>query len=405
MLPGSEPLRRAVLALVLIAAVGAVAVVVTDESASADGTENDSFPSGENVADRYAELDGVIGTMHQVTTRGNETNVSVRLIRARPGTPLRYVRTLNGTTDVGDVFASNRSLAWRYDSDENTATRMNSSFAGTRDRGEYVERLFARLDRTDVTPAPEGTETPGIAPVPRVPGGAAGVAANGTRFDVSYEGRATVAGREAYVLRVGTDDENESATDLTRTLWIDTEWYFILGHRIEGTLDGEQFHTNVTFSNVTFNPDFDPGAFDYEPPADATIERSGTPQVQSYESVAALQADTEMIVPNPDLPRDFAFSAGRYLTLNRSRIVSLRYGNATSTVTVSKANRSFDAIIDDANASEGEPVQVGDRNATYQSFDISTVVRWECDGRGYSVRGRAIPRDLLLDIAESVECD
>lgn len=414
--PGSQPLRRALVALVLVAAVGAAAVAVTDESEADADTSNEPFPSVENISERYNSLEGLVGTMRTVRTRGNETNTTVRLIKARPGTAMRYIRRINGTGHghEHDILVSNGSVTWQYDRSENTVSRLNASYATVTDRGAYVERLFARLDRTQKTPAESGgsTSTPGVAPVPQVPqgGGVVRVGPNASRdrFGVSYEGRATVAGRETHVLRVSTDRTvSERAGNFTQTLWIDTEHFVILGHHVEGTIDGERFEFHTTYLNVSFNPGLTEETFVFDPAAGATVESTATPSMETYDSVAALQAATELVVPRPDIPKDFRFSAARRLVLEDRRMVSVRYVNDTSRVTVTTFNRTFGSMFNDTeNRTEGESVQVGDQEGTYRTYGLSKSISWSCpgQGRGYSVRGSGVTRDLLLRVAVSIEC-
>lgn len=409
---GSQPLRSAVLALLLVAAVGVAAVAVTDESGPAGDTTNESFPSGENISERYNSLDGVVGAVRTTTTRGDETNTTVRLVKTRPGTAMRYVRQINGTGQGPDVVVSNGSATWRYDRNENTVTRLNSPYTTAVDRGASIERLFARLDRTQTTPVERdvSTATPGVAPVPQVPQGrgVVPVGRNATheQFGVSYEGYDTVAGRETYVLRVATGkNASERAGNFTQTLWIDTEHYFLLGRRIEGTIDGERFVASMRYLNVTFDPGLSDDAFRFAPPPGATVQSVTTPSMRTYDSVAALQADAELVVPRPAVPRYFAFSVGRRAVLERSRLVSIRYVNDTSTITVTTFNRTLGSLYDDTdNRTAGVTVQVGDHEGIYRTFGLSKSISWSCAGHGYAVSGSGITRELLLRVAVSIEC-
>jgi hypothetical protein len=183
----------------------------------------------------------------------------------------------------------------------------------------------------------------------------------------------------------------------TRTLWLDTDWYYPLQRRAAWTQGGIRRVVRTTYTNVSFNPAFDDTTFTFDPPANASVETAETPEQRRYESVSALRAAAEMAVPDPSVPDDLLLAEATRTT-GQITSVGLRYVNATSVVTVTKLGTVYPT------SSEGQEITVGGHDATYRNLGPEQSVVWTCEGAQYKVQGRGVHRSVLFEVAASVDC-
>jgi outer membrane lipoprotein-sorting protein len=392
----SEPgPRRLAAVAVLLAALLGVGAYVAAQPADSDTATQSLLPEGENISERIQSIEGVSATVETVVVHGNETNRTVRRIKSRPGTSIYRARTVAG--EGPDLVVSNGSVRWAYDRAENTVTVTDLSGASARrfGQGVYIQQLFVRLNRTETTPNGDET-TPGVSPLPVVP------TADGTDGNVTYEvrylGTRSIDGREAYGLELAP--AGNGTVDFRQRLWVDTEWYFPLRYHVEAERDGEPYNLTTTYTNVTINPGFEPGTFEFEPPSDATVEHEEGPRFPSYPSRATLQENASVSVPDPTVPADFRFLLGRAGIVNGTRAVLLQYTNETVTLRVLKANRS---LVDDGGTRES--VQVGGRNGTLRRRGPVRTVVVRCDGWYYVASSDGTSRETLLRVSESIVCE
>lgn len=395
---------RAVLAgIVLIAVVGGIVAVWPS------GSQETAPPVGHNASERIAALDGINATIETTIERAGETDRMVQEISMRPGTGEMRAETIAGNGST--LFVSNGSVLWMYDREANEVSRLTAGgFGGMADQqGERIERLFTRLNisRSAVDESQHLAPTSGIAPLPVVPAGqdagTASPAAADADFGVRYNGTDTVDGREVYVLTLSTptDAPGNTLGNYTQTMAVDSEWFLPLQTHTEWTLNGERVEVTSTYRNVTVNPGLDDALFEFEPPADATVDDIGNLDVRQYESVAALRANASVSVPDPAVPPSFELDAARS-TSGQFRSLSLQYSNATAQVVISKSN------VTNATAgqeSDGERVSIDGREGTYRQIGSSALVSWSCQEYRYSVTGTGVSKALLVEVAESVACE
>jgi len=382
---------------------------------------------GTDAADRLDSLDSISATVTSRTT-GYEFNGtgtdggyrSVQRVERRLDTGEQRIRvvdtTANGTALGTDLFVSNGTVTWLYDRDANNVTILRTGTVGnTNLRGERIERLFARLDRTRTTPDSEsaGIPAPGISPTAglETPGQApSSFPRSGTdRYGVSFGGVEPVDGRPAYVLNVApvTEDGNVSTTlaNYSRTMWLDTQYFFPLKQRTQFALDGDEITSVTTYSNVTFDPELADGTFEFDPPANATISENDLSLGTTHDSPSAVETNATFPVPEPSVPRDFEFARGRTGSFNGTETASLVYTNETTRLTVSVYD--FDQSLGGNGSfnTTGEPVSLGDRNGTYSRAGPSRSVSWSCAGREYSVSASGLSKSFLVEVASSIECE
>lgn len=394
---------RLALALLTVCVVAAGVVGFWPTDAADDARQQ----IGTNASDKLAELDGYVATVESSYTFGNESNRSVQRVWARPGTGERRVEMLRGPSD--SLVVSNGSVTWLYDREDNNATRLNTTGQPTASltQAERIERIFTRLN---VTRGADNESTtveiePRSAPLPSVPSGQHDVstpAQSGDRADeygVRYEGTDTVAGREVYVIsiRPSPSDDNVSTLDeYEQTMHVDSEWFLPLKTHTEWVSDGRRIETTTVYRNVTFEPGIDDDRFTFEPPENATITEPDIPSVRSYDSVAALRANTDLPIPDPDIDPSYELQRAQ-LAPGEYRFASLRYTNETSTLTVSVDNATTTNV-------SGEHITIDGRELVYRQFGPTASVVFECGDFGYSVSGSGIDRETLLDIAMSIDC-
>ena len=375
----------------------------------AAGGGGDAAPTaiGENASDRYASVEGFTARMTVVREVGTGTNRSVYRVERRPGERFYYRRALtNGSRGV-DLLVVNRSTAWGYDGETNTAERMDITGLDrfNTSLGERLDPLFAKINAQRGVTGAE-TPTPGVAPLPVVPAGSAPTpdpaAANDTGYNVTYVGTEEVAGRETYHVRVRGNLFGDDVTEnFTQEIWFDSEHFVPLEYHYVWTNDGRRNRIRVRYENVSFGPvprstfRFDPETD--VPNADPTLVRRG-----NYRSRADLVAAARTSVPEPAVPDSLAFEYGTYQDRNPRELI-LRYRNGSSYVVVVKSERP-----DVSYPTEPDRVAFGNRTARFLDYGPNgetLLLAWECGRYDYVVATQELGRDRHFEIARSVGCE
>lgn len=380
--------------LVVAAAVATAGAVFATGSPAAPTLE----PLGTDASDQYAAIDGVAATRTTVVERGNDVHRTVARVEFRPGTDHRRVEVLESTDRRYEVSVATGSTLTLYDRDENAVTRFALSGANTEPtRGERVERLFEQLNVTAATDSASTTVPAGVSPLPVVPPSSARRPSESIQagpLELTFDGTATVNGREAHVLRLSAPGDSASA--LAQTIWVDAAHYFPLKQRTTWTDDGERVSVTTTYSNVTFDPGLTAGTFDFDAPANATVERLDTPETTTYATADRLGAATSLSVPEPSVPASFRLTVASETT-GEIHGVGLRYANETARVTIAKYNRTFPARGDRTVTVAGHEAEL--------SVGPTSSVSWNCDDFRFTVRGQGVPVDVLVAVARSVACE
>jgi len=382
--------ERLVLTIAAVVVVGVLAVATWSLAFTSTGTA-DQPQIDADVQQRHEGIDGVNATQTTTIARnGTVTSQTTYDATVQPGTQKKRLAVVNSTARRYDLRVSNGSTLWLYNQDRAKAMRLSLSGAES-DRGERLERLFARLNMSASSDAdPQAVEPlPVVAQSERRPAEASG------SMTVTYEGTESVDGREAYVIHVAP--ENDAAT-YEQTIWVDTQRFFPVKKRTTWTTDGEQTVVTTTYTNVSYDTGVSEDVFTPEFPDNTTVTVPETPETQTYESVSALEDDTDIRVPEPDIPPGYELS---YATQTRGQInsVGLRYVNRTSLITIAKYDRL--AAVSAQNESEavtidGHPAQV--------NRGLTTSVSWNCEHYRYTIRGEGVSAEQLIAIGQSVGC-
>jgi outer membrane lipoprotein-sorting protein len=359
-------------------------------------------PSGEAAEARAERLEGVQVTLNTTQRRDGTVSWAVQRISARPGTGQFRNEVQSTGPDraeaafpPGSLVVSNGSVRYIYPAGRDRVFRSEVD-RRARDRSAELRRLFAALE--DGTPDSIRRPTPGVSPLPVVPAGGGSapdddsVRWRESNVTVQYEGTATVAGRSTYV--VDLRSTGDASPLVESTLWLDTEYlYPIKRHRVVER-DGERSEFASVARNLTFDPEFAAGAFEFDPGdigTDPTVVESG-----SYDSRAAVtaDADVEVPVPDPDLPSGFRFERGHYSEGDR-RHLSLTYTDGSDgSVRVSVVDGS-------ANLTDGRRVSLDGRPAVFSRFRDRRYLSWNDGAWQYSVSG-TVGNATLRGVAESV---
>jgi len=358
-------------------------------------TTSETTPIGAEAGDAYDALDGVEATRTTVVEHGSDLHRTVAHVALRPGTDYRRVEVVTATDRLHEVVVENGSTVTLYDRDANVAERFSASGTVSGPTfGDRVERLFDHLDVTD----PDGAGTAeDVSPLPVVPAGANTPAADTATVDaatleLSYEGTEAVDGRDAYVLRLTAPDGA-----FEQTLRVGREHYFPLQRQTTWTeADGQRVTVETTYEDVAFDPGLDEETFRFEPPANATVETLETPDRTAYASAGRLAAETNVTVPDPDVPAPLRLTAATETT-GEVHGVGLQYANETASISVAKYDRTFPPRGDRTTEVAG--------NAAAVSLGSTTSVSWNCDAYRYTVRGQGVSVETLLSVADSVACE
>lgn len=383
-----------------VLAVAFAALLVTSGCTALSLGFGDTGPPTADVVERHDAIRSVEATQVSTLTSGNNTTHSRTRIRLDlVGVRRQSSLQLAPSSQAGDRVVVNESVMVVYDASENTVTRIPRIDRLTnQSRASYLGRIVeaARDDGEVVKPAGDVSPLPVVPATsaePSVPAGAI------EGYRVEYIGTETVAGRTAHGFRMTA--VSEAALDLNQTLWLDAEFYYPL--RTDQTFSVGNTTMRVTshLRNVTFNGDLPDEAFEFDPPANATVNTTDLPEMETYDSVSALEENTAASVPNPSIPDGYHFEQARSTSGNVSR-VSLRYASGDGTLSVSKMASVSNAT---GPSTVGENVTVAGHDGSYVTFGASSVVTWTCGGHSYSVVATVLEREQLLDVAASVACE
>ena len=346
------------------------------------------LPSADEAAQQYSELDAYNATYTVTFNEPGETRtVRVRNTVSPDSGELRS-EALAPPSRVGNLRVYNGSVAWLYNATRDTVTRVAQA------EPQVVPRQRAVV-RSVVAAANGEDASSRVSPLPVVPGSEGGSAVeNATaELEASYEGTATVAGREAHVISL-TPAANATTSITEQTVWLDTEYFVPL--RVNATLvfEGNRTVISQEATGVSFEPDLPPGVFEFDPPVSGDPERS-TAEVTTYESRADLAAATAFPVPDPTVPGRFGLSRAQLTVRPDRAAVVLRYTSGVNVISVVAGNGTeFDTAT-------GEPVRVGNRTGRFDvSGQVGRVV-WTCGAYEYAVAG-TVPRETLTSVARSV---
>jgi outer membrane lipoprotein-sorting protein len=389
--------RRALLAVAL----AALAVSAGCGSLpSLGGGDTAPSPPDEDVAAAFDDIETIQATQVSRLESGNTTNRTRARTTIRLGdTVQQFTRVLAPDDRAGNVQAVNETRVVIYDAGENNVTVVPRTDTTRVESGEYYASIVAAA-RNDSTVSPPSQGVSPLPVVPRTSTPGQSTAGDIEGFTVEYLGTDEVAGRTTHGFRL--TPASEGAVNVTRTYWLDSEFYYPLRTTYTGEFGNETYHGENHLENVTFNAEVAESTFDWQPPSDATVDDVDL-STERYESLAALRDGTDIAIPDPDLPEGYAFQRAQTYNSNFSQLSVAYTGDDGARLVVSK-------VLDPAtNGSglldEGESVTVAGNDGVYLVNSQASLVTWRCDGVQYTVTATALEKGALLDVAASVACE
>lgn len=360
--------------------------------AGCSGLTNDEpeLPDGEEAAERFSSLDAYNATLVTETTFNNQTSEARIERTVRPSTGEQYQVSRGDGNQT--ITVSNGTTTWIYRPATNSVTITQFEQGQQSNRTEQIQTLIDSV---------EDDESSGTRAMPILPffsASSSGDSTSTTETDfwsdplrVSYEGVETVDGRETHVISMQSAEGAER--QLNQTLYFDAEYFVVLKGEYEMTLeeDGTTVAGKIELKDVDFDPNVSDDIFEFEPPANATVERP-TEDIDQYESYSELEQASEKPVPDPSVPAEFEFDTGT-VTQNGT---SLLYTDGSTTLILTR--RQAGTIPEEA-----EQITRDGRTYYYSERFGTHTIRWECGDTLYSISGD-LDKETLLDIGASVEC-
>jgi outer membrane lipoprotein-sorting protein len=151
-----------------------------------------------------------------------------------------------------------------------------------------------------------------------------------TNYNVQLVGTETIAGRKAYRVRISRPG-TPAAT--IREVWIDQTNFVELKTQAFGW-DSKPVHT-VTLERVNFRPTFEPGTFDFQPPAGIEPHVMEPPKFVGTVHAAARQAGLQALLP-PQVPSGFSLYSDSVTVRDLRGVTALwfQYTNGIRTFSV-----------------------------------------------------------------------
>jgi len=360
--------RRTVLAILLTAAVltGGLAGVTFAETPTTTDAQTTESPDDEDVidsfVDRLSSLETVQFTRTTRSTFDNETTTVRAHVEADVEDGRKRVETTGLDARSNRTMLVNESTIRVYDATDNTIS-------------EYENRGTTVL--------------PTIQPL-----------ANESLLTYSFQGTETVEGTETYVLEATPERDGAADGGTSVTLHVDTETYFPVRIESGTTTAGKTFSSTTTFENVTLDEGIPNSTFTLDVPENATepSETVGS-NVSTYDSRDELAAETELSVPDPEIPDRFSFERGTIVDSGDYHRLTLRYTDGNSSFSLNARSEPIGGY--DYNDSDRyETVEIGDVTGHRHATEDITVLHWE-DGRSYSLYGE-IGSETAMNVAESI---
>lgn len=332
-----------------------------------DSSAPDDDAVVETFRDRFTSIETVVMTVETDMQMNDDRSMSTeqRLWVDYENDRARIEREFNGTETI---TVRNESETVVYSADENTLSTFNNT-------GSVGSRTMV-----------------------------SGMVNNS---ELSYETTERLDGERTYRLDVTPTDSGAMAISdsVEATLWIDTETYF--PEKFHVVSDSEDFDYEMTgeFRNVTLNEPIPDSQFEIDVPDDAEKPDYAS-NMDTYDSLTAVEDGTEHTVPDPDVPDAYSFTEATVFNTSDHHSVNLRYeSDEGDTIGVTASDvTEFDEDARDS----FETVVVNGHSAYYAEFELggntTSSLMVTCSDTTYTVYGD-LSKSETIDIAESLDCE
>jgi len=225
--------------------------------------------------------------------------------------------------------------------------------------------------------------------------------------ELTYEATERLNGEQTYRVSVTPTDANAMARfdSVEATLWIDAETYFPEKFHAVTDSDDSGYEMTTRFRNVTLDEAIPDSRFEIDVPDDAEKPDYAS-NIETYDSLTAVEESTNLTVPNPEVPEAYNFEEGTVFNGSDYRSVSLRYESDDGETIRVSARGATEYDYDEQDSFE--TVAVSGHYAYYTEFDYdgntTSSLVLPCEDTTYSVHG-GLSKSGTIEIAESLDCE
>lgn len=224
--------------------------------------------------------------------------------------------------------------------------------------------------------------------------------------EYTYEERESLDGEETYRLDV-TPTNTGDVSDVDATLWLDTDTHFPTQLTTSYGGDDYDYETTVTFRNVSLNEPIPDERFTIDIPDDAEEPDYSVPDRTSYDSLSALEEDTDRSAPAPDVPDAYSFEEGHVTDGDDYHLVTLQY-TTDDGETLRVSQQQSETNYDYGESDRYDEVDVGDHTGYYAEFEYdgetTSILDVNCENNSYSISGD-LSKEESIEVAESLACE
>ncbi|WP_136718505.1 DUF2092 domain-containing protein [Halorientalis salina] len=342
------------------------------ESTSSDADEQTDSPSpdGEEVIETFEERVSSLDTL----VMAYETNVTMNDNRTMTTLQEMWVdyendriRTETETDRTETITVRNESKTVTYDVENNQVNR----FDNTGDTGPktMVDRML-------------------------------------NNSELSYDGRERLDGEQTYRLEVTPTNTDGMDGSVDATVWLDTDTYFPTKMATNIDSGESEYEMTAQFRNVTLNESIPDDRFTVDIPDDAEEPDHSMPNRSTYDSLSALQDNTNRSVPDPDVPDAYNFDRGDVIDGDDYHAITLRYtnGDGESLHVATRSATGFNY----SDSEQFDAVDVGNQTGYYTDYEYNgnttSILVLDCADNSYSLSGR-LSKEEIIDIGESLDCE
>jgi outer membrane lipoprotein-sorting protein len=363
----------ALLVAVSVLSTGIAGAALADSPSTPDAqpaTDTEPTTDGEAVIENFTQrietLETVEFTRMMESEVGNGTmNNTVRVV-ADLESEQKRTETVASSHGSNTTTVINATHMTTYNADENT---VNTFEYGSNSRGYSMLPQLTQL-------------------------------ANESAVEYEFLGTGTINGEEVYRLDA-TPTQTPDETGVSVTIAVDTETYFPVQVTTEFSSEEYSVNSTRTYSNVSINEDVPDSAFDLDVPADATEPSFTGPDIESYDNYSSLQSDTDLSLPDAELPADYEFEDARIIDGDNHYSVSLTYTDGNESVYVGVQD---DSSFNWSERDGVEEVSLGDETGYYNDNGDYAILHVDTGEQSYYLSGQ-LDEDQLINIGTAVVND
>ncbi|MDW7728050.1 MAG: outer membrane lipoprotein-sorting protein [Candidatus Methanoperedens sp.] len=264
---------------------------------------------------------------------------------------------------AGDIFVSNGTTMWLYNSTANEVTLMDISKTkmdnpGQADYGTIVKDMLKRND-------------------------------------IKMPGSEKIGGRDTFILEMTPKNLTNATFFINQKLWVDKETWMPL--RMETfDKDGKMMMT-MEYRNVEFNTGIPDSEFEFKIPQGARVITREMTLPEEMTLDEAREAVNFTVVAPEYLPEGYLLDKVIVFKFGEIQSLSISYKKGDEILSIYEANQSRYEP-----KGKFESVEINGIEARYVDTDFSKSLSWTWKGTGIAVSG-TISKEELIKVAESIK--